>query len=84
MQRAHGCLRAQAVNIMPHPLGIEVREYQSAIVKCALQSNRDCVKNLFWFNDRYVLEDRKAGMDVVVEVRCLLRLVVLVVSCFPI
>jgi len=39
MQRAHGCLRARAVNVMPHPLAIEVREYQSAIAKSALESN---------------------------------------------
>jgi len=27
------------VNIMPHPFGIEVREYQHAIAKSALESN---------------------------------------------
>ena len=59
-------------------------KFRAGVENGQLQSRRDCVKNLFWFNDRYVLEDRKAGMDVVVEVRCLLRLVVLVVSCFPI
>jgi len=31
--------RARAVNIMPHPLGIEIREYQSTIANSALESN---------------------------------------------